>query len=196
MAEDLSNKDEVLESIRAGNFKVIFAIGTQAAALARENFPTIPLIFSFVIDPEKRGFKKDQSTGVAIKVPIREQFVVLKTISRKIKRIGVIYTKDVNDSMLSAARLAAENENLEIVASPIQSSLDLQKAMTSMVGRVEALWIPPDPSLNSEEVIKYIGSKSLENKFPASGRAIDMFDPALFFRIQWIQLKPAALPEK
>jgi putative tryptophan/tyrosine transport system substrate-binding protein len=169
LLEDFSNKDEVLNSIRSGNFNVIFALGSQAAGLIHENFPSTPLIFAFVTDHEKRGFKKEHATGVALTVPVREQFAVLKTINRRIKRIGVIHTKDVNDSLMAAAHLAAENAGLEIIASPIHSNLDLQKAMTSLIGRADALWIPPDPSLNSEEVIKYIGSKSLENKLPCIG---------------------------
>src|SRR5918996_5538364 len=109
LSEDLSNKDEVLNSIRSGNFNAIFAIGTQAAALIQQNIPTIPLIFALVTDHEKRGFKKEQATGVALTVPVREQFFVLKSMNRKIRRIAVIYTKNVNDSLIAAARLAAEN---------------------------------------------------------------------------------------
>jgi putative tryptophan/tyrosine transport system substrate-binding protein len=169
LMEDLSNKDDILNSIRSGNFKAIFAIGTQAAVLVRDHLPAIPLIFAFVTDPDKRGFKKEQATGVALTVPVREQFSVLKTINRRIRRIGVIYTKDVNDSIISVARSAAEDAKMEIIPFPIVSRLDLQKAMTSLVRRADALWIPPDPSLNSEEAIKYIGSKSLENKLPCVG---------------------------
>jgi putative ABC transport system substrate-binding protein len=169
LSEDLSNKDEVLNSIRSGKFNVIFAIGTQAAGLIQQNIPTIPLVFALVTDYEKRGFKKEYATGVALTVPIREQFGVLKSLNRRIKRIGVIYTKDVNDSLIATARLTAANADLEIIASPINSNLDLQKAMAHLIGRIDALWIPPDPSLNSEEVIKYIGSKSLENKLPCIG---------------------------
>ena len=169
LKEDLSNRTEIVDSIGAGKFTAIFAIGTQAANLAREGFPAIPLIFAFIVDPEKQGFKKENSTGVELKVPIREQFIVLKTISRRIKRVGVIYTKDFNESLLSTAREAAEKEDLEIIAVPINSSLDLQQALGSIVGKADALWIPPDPSLNSEEAIKYIGSKSLENKIPCVG---------------------------
>ena len=169
LKEDLSNRTEIVDSIGAGKFTAVFAIGTQAAVLARENFPAIPLIFAFIVDPKKQGFRKEQSTGVELKVPIREQFIVLKTISRRIKRIGIIYTKDFNESLLAAARQAAQNEDLEIIAVPITSSLDLQQALTAIVGRADALWIPPDPSLNSEEAIKYIGSKSLENKIPCVG---------------------------
>ena len=167
--EDLSNKDQVLETLRAGNFSVVFAIGSQAANFIRQNLPSVPLVFAFVVDPEKQGFKKENSTGVALKVPVREQFVVLKSINRRIKRVGLIYTKDVNEAVIAAARSAAEDEDLEIITASIQSSLDLQKAMGDLIGRVDALWIPPDPSLNSEVAIKYIGSKSLENKIPCVG---------------------------
>ena len=169
LKEDLSNRAEIVEAIGAGKFTAIFAIGTQAATLARENFSSIPLIFVFIVDPEKQGFKKEQSTGVELKVPVREQFIVLKTISRRIKRLGVIYTKGFNEPLLEAARQAARDEDLEIIAVPIASSLDLQQAMTGLLGRADALWIPPDPSMNSEEAIKYIGSKSLENKIPCVG---------------------------
>jgi ABC-type uncharacterized transport system substrate-binding protein len=167
--EDLSNKDAVVNAIRSGNFAVIFAIGTQAAEFARHNFPSIPIVFAFVMDPKKLGFTKDNSTGVSLTLPIREQFIVLKSINKKIERVGVIYTKDRNEAILSEAREAAEREDLEVVAQAIQSSQDLQRAMTALIGRVTALWIPPDPSLNSEDAIKYIGSKSLENKIPCVG---------------------------
>ena len=167
--EDSSNKDQVLENLKTGNFRAVFAIGTQAANLIRDNLPDVPLVFAFVVDPEKQGFNKDHSTGVELKVPVREQFIVLKSIKRKIKRVGVIYTKVLNEDLASAARSAGEDENIEVVSVPIQSSLDLQKAMTDLMGKVDAMWIPPDPSLNSEEVIKYIGSKSLENKIPCVG---------------------------
>ena len=167
--EDSSNKDEILNSVRSGNFALVFAIGSQAANLIRENLPDQTLVFAFVVDPDKQGFKKEHSTGVALKVPIREQFIVLKTISKKFKRIGVIYTATLNDSMIAAARTAGDDENLEIIPAPIHSSQDLQKVLTDLVGKAEAIWIPPDPSLSSEEVIKYIGSKSLETKIPCVG---------------------------
>jgi putative ABC transport system substrate-binding protein len=166
--EDLSNKDEILNSIRSGNFRLVFALGSEAANLIRENLPDQTLVFAFVTEPDKRGFKREHSTGVALKVPVREQFIVLKTI-RKFKRVGIIYTQTVNDSMFQDARSAADDENLELVPEPIRSSQDLQQAMTDLLTRVDALWIPPDPSLNTEEVIQYIGSKSLESKIPFVG---------------------------
>jgi|GEM_PF-3453310 len=169
LSEDLSNKDDILNSIQSGNYKLVFAIGSQAANLIRTNLPDMPLVFAFVIEPDKQGFKKEHSTGVALKVPVREQFIVLKTVSRNFKKIGVIYTQSLNDSLIAAARTAADDENLEIVPAPIHSSQDLQQVMTDLVGKADVLWIPPDPSLNTEEVIKYIGSKSLESRIPCVG---------------------------
>ena len=166
--EDLSNKDEILNSIRSGNFRLVFAIGSQSANLIRENLPDQTLVFAFVTDPDKQGFKKDHATGVTLKVPVREQFIVLKTI-HKYKKIGIVYTQQLNDALYEEARSAADNENLEIIPAPIKSSKDLQQAITDLLPKVEAIWIPPDPSLNSEEVIKYIGSKSLESKIPCVG---------------------------
>jgi putative ABC transport system substrate-binding protein len=41
--------------------------------------------------------------------------------------------------------------------------------MSDLVGKCDALWIPPDPSLISEDVIKYIGSTSLSKQLPCIG---------------------------
>jgi len=169
LLEDLSNKDQILEQVRAGNFSLILVLGSQAASLIRDNIPDKPLVFAFIIDPEKQGFKKDRSTGVALKVQIREQFIILRSIKKSIKRVGVLYTRPVNDALIVNARSAADDEDLELVTSPITSSLDLQQALTDLLTRVDALWIPPDPLLNSEEATKYIGSKSLESKIPLVG---------------------------
>ena len=58
---------------------------------------------------------------------------------------------------------------MTIVASGISSSLDIQKAFSDVISNCDALWIPPDPSLNSEEVIRYISSTSLSKKIPCVG---------------------------
>src|SRR5205085_8979398 len=45
----------------------------------------------------------------------------------------------------------------------------IQKAMTDVLGKSDAIWIPPDPSLNTDEVIRYIGSTSLAKQIPCVG---------------------------
>jgi putative ABC transport system substrate-binding protein len=169
LQEDLTNQNQINDELKAGTFSLILGIGSQAATFAKTNFPDIPLVFCLVVDPEKNGFKADKITGVSYVVPIKEQFSIFKSLSKKIKRIGVIYTQPFNDSLMEQAKSVANDLSLQLVTSPIQSGQDIQKAMTDIDGKADALWIPPDPSLFSEEVIRYIGTTSISKQLPFAG---------------------------
>jgi len=169
LAEDGSNQTQILDTIKASNFRLMVAIGTQAAIFLKANFPDVPLVFCLVVNPEKLGLKGDNIAGVPLNVPVREQFALLRTIFKKAKRLGVLYTQPANDVLINSARSIAADENMTLVAAPITSSQDIQKAMTDLIGKCDALWIPPDPSLNSEEVIRYIGTTSLSRQIPIVG---------------------------
>ncbi len=169
LAEDGSNQGQILEGIKSGNYRLMVAIGSQASSFLKANFPDIPLIYCLVVNPEKLGLKGANIAGVPLNVPVREQFALLKTIFKKTKRLGVLYTQPANDGLIASARSVAEDAGMTLVASPITSSQDIQKAMTDLIGKCDALWIPPDPSLNSEEVIRYIGTTSLSRQIPCVG---------------------------
>lgn len=169
LLEDQSNQAQVIDAIKGGNYALILAIGPQAASFAKANFPSIPLVFCLVVSPEKIGLKGDNITGVSLGVPIKDQFLVLHNINKKVKRVGVIYTTPSNDGLIASAKQIAAEVGFVLVTAPISSSADIQKAMTDLVGNCDALWIPPDPSLNSDEVIRYIGTTSLKQMIPCVG---------------------------
>lgn len=169
LSEDLSNKDQIISGMKGGNFKLIVAIGSQAADFAKTNFPEIPLVFTMVVNPDRMGLTGNNITGVALDVPVREELVILKSIDKKAKRLGTIYTQPVNNSLIDTLRTIASQLDLTVVPVSITSSTDIQKAMAELIGKCDALWIPPDPSLNSEEVVRYIGSTSLSKQLPCVG---------------------------
>lgn len=169
LADDLSNQDQIISSIKSGKFRLLVGVGSKAATLLKTNFPDTPLVYTMVVDPDHLGLTGNNVTGVELDVPIREEFAMLKSIVKKAKRIGVVYTRPANEVLVNAARTIATQNDMVIVASPITSSADIQKAMTDLIGKCDALWIPPDPSLNSEEVIRYIGSTSLSKQLPCVG---------------------------
>ena len=113
--------------------------------------------------------KADNVTGISVDVRVKEQFTILKNINKKIKRLGVIYTQPANDSLIATARTTATTLNLDLVTSRITNGQEIQKAMGEIIDKIDALWIPPDPSLNSEEVIRYIGQTSLTKQIPCVG---------------------------
>ncbi len=169
LMEDLSNQNDVVTQIKSGTYNLIVVMGTVAAKFAKENFPNVPTVFCMVFNADVDSLKADNITGVSVDVRIKDQFAVMRNISKKIKRIGIIYTQPANDPLIASARTIAQELDMSLVTSGISGSQDIQKAMNDIVGKIDALWIPPDPSLYSDEVIRYIGSTSLTKLIPCFG---------------------------
>jgi putative ABC transport system substrate-binding protein len=169
LMEDLSNQNDIATQIKGGTYNLIVVMGTLAAKFAKDNFPNVPTVFCMVLNTDVNSLKADNITGVSVDVRIKDQFTVMRNISKKIKRIGIIYTQPANDSLINSARTIAQELDMSVVTSGISGSQDIQKAMNDIVGKIDALWIPPDPSLYSDEVIRYIGSTSLTKLIPCFG---------------------------
>jgi putative ABC transport system substrate-binding protein len=169
LQEDLSNQTEITTEIQSGNYQLVLALGTRAAEYAKRNLPTLPIVFCMVIASQVNLLKADNITGVTLDVRIKDQFAILKNINKKIKRVGTIYTSPPNDSVIALAKDAADDLNLELITARVSNSQEIQKAMGEIIDKIDALWIPPDPSLNGEEVIRYIGQTSLTKQIPCVG---------------------------
>lgn len=169
LMEDLSNQNEIASQIKGGSYNLIVGMGSLAAKFAKDNFPNVPLVFCMVLNTDVNSLKSDNTTGVSIDVRIKDQFTVMRNINKKIKRVGIIYTQPANDPLIASARSIAQELDMSVVTSGIAGSQDIQKAMNDIVGKIDALWIPPDPSLYSDEVIRYIGSTSLTKLIPCFG---------------------------
>lgn len=169
LLEDLSNQAQLAQQIRAGNFKLIVAIGSQATTFANSSLPEIPLLYSVVVFPERMRLSGDKVQGIPLQVLFEQQFSILGKISKKMKRIGVLYTRPFNEPLIQEVRSMVEQRGLTLISSPMGSSRDVENAMDHLVGKCDVIWIPPDPSLESDEVIKYIGATSLSRKIPCFG---------------------------
>jgi putative tryptophan/tyrosine transport system substrate-binding protein len=169
LLEDLSNQNDITNQIKGGAYNLIVVMGTVAAKFAKDNFPNVPIVFCMVLNTDLNSLRADNITGVGVDVRIKDQFTVLRNINKKIKRIGIIYTQPANDPLVASARNIASELNMSVVTSGIAGSQDIQKAMNDVVDKIDALWIPPDPSLYSDEVIRYIGSTSLTKLIPCVG---------------------------
>jgi putative tryptophan/tyrosine transport system substrate-binding protein len=169
LMEDLSNQNDIATQIKSGSYNLIVGMGTLAAKFAKDNFPNVPIVFCMVLNTDVNSLKSDNTAGVSIDVRIKDQFTIMRNINKKIKRVGIIYTQPANDPLIASARTIAQELDMSVVTSGIAGSQDIQKAMNDIVGKIDALWIPPDPSLYSDEVIRYIGSTSLTKLIPCFG---------------------------
>ncbi|RKF18464.1 ABC transporter substrate-binding protein [Alginatibacterium sediminis] len=163
---------QIAKKFAGDNPDVIVAIATPSAQAAAASARGIPVIFSAVTDPVAAKLVKglDQPgafvTGTSDMSPIAKHLELVLKVVPGAKRIGVIYNPgEANSvSLVELVKLHAAEMNLTVVEGAATKSSDVQTAARSLVGKVDAIYLPTDNTVISalEAVIK-VGE---QNKIP------------------------------
>jgi putative ABC transport system substrate-binding protein len=142
---------------------VIVALGTGSslAALKATENKQIPIVFSIVGAPKATGIIRDfddsgrNITGVSMRVPVKEQFEIFKEALPKVKKMGIIYCTEMPQAVapgMEAAAAAPEFDWSQFTISlTIEKLPQLGKIVQSLAQKVDAIYIPTDPILDSPE---------------------------------------------
>ena len=164
---------------------LILAIATptsQACAQALKKSPDMqktPLLFTAVTDPVKAGLVKDLQhpganiTGVSDMLPVDKHLAMVKTFLPQMKKLGFLYNAGEVNSKTLVPLFRAEGKKLgfELVEATISKSSEVYQAVKSLVGRVDAVFIPTDNTVVSalESAIKVCE----ENHLPLFNADVD-----------------------
>lgn len=162
------------------NPAVIVPISTPSAQAVVAATKTIPIVFSAVTDPvaaqivpkmEKPG---GNVTGVSDFSPLGDHLDLIREITPKVKKLGVVYNPGEANSvaLIKALHELAPQHGFELVESPATKSADVQQATRSLVGRVDAIYLPTDNTVAS--AVQAAASVGGENKIPIYAGDIDM----------------------
>lgn len=143
---------------------VIVAIATPSAQAVAANTKSIPLVFSAVTDPvgaklvpsmEKPG---GNVTGVSDLSPIGAHMALIKRIMPGAKRLGIVYNPGEANSVTLADLVKAEGPKagMAVTEAAANKSGEVLSASRSLVGKVDAFYIPTDNTVVSafEAVVK------------------------------------------
>ncbi len=149
---------------------LIVAIATptaQACAKTYEKAPQLantPMLFTAITDPLAAGLVKDYMhpgpniTGVSNQMPMDKHLEMLRRVLPKLVTLGVLYNSGEVNSVSNVKRIkeAAAKMNITILDGPVTNSADVFQAAQSLVGKVDALFVPTDNTVVSalEAVIK------------------------------------------
>jgi putative tryptophan/tyrosine transport system substrate-binding protein len=149
---------------------LIVAIATptaQACAKSYEKAPQLaqtPMLFTGITDPLAAGLVKDLAhpgpniTGVSNQMPMEKHLEMLRRVLPKLANLGVLYNSGEVNSVSNVKRLkeAAAKMNITVLDGPVTNSADVFQAAQSLVGKVDALFVPTDNTVVSalEAVIK------------------------------------------
>ena len=142
---------------------VIVTVGTMSTVTVMEALEgeSVPIVYCDVSAPSVlakmvgRKEKPIEITGVSIRVPIIEQFEVVKQVFPEMKRLGMMYSRDVAEALANGEESvrAAKQLGWETVVTTF-AGRDLGKIReeaASLAQRCEVVYLPGDSKLYSQE---------------------------------------------
>ena len=149
------------------------ALGKAPADLKR------PFLFTAVTDPVAAGLVKDLAkpdpgvTGVSDLLPVEEHLRMVMAYKKDLKKLGLLYNAGEANSKATIATIKELSAKLgfETVEATASKTADVHQAAKSLVGRVDAVFIPTDNTIVSalESVIKV----GVQNKLPIFAADVD-----------------------
>jgi putative ABC transport system substrate-binding protein len=182
---NMATANQIGHQIMGENPDMILAIATptaQACAQALKKSPRmqkVPMLFTAVTDPVSAGLVKDLQhpganiTGVSDMLPVDRHLAMVKEFLPGLKHLGFLYNAGEVNSKILVPQFQAEAKNMgfEIVEATVSKSSEVYQASKSLVGRVDAVFIPTDNTVVSalESAIKVCE----QNKLPLFNADVD-----------------------
>jgi len=151
---------------------LIYAISTPSAQAAYNATKDIPLMITAVTDPVEAGLVKSfeepggNVSGTSDYISIDKNLELVKKFAPKAKTIGVLYnTSEVNSKIQvdDLKKYAAKN-NYTAVEKGVSASNEVNQAMSSLVGKIDVLYVPTDNLIVSSMPI--VSKIANSNKIP------------------------------
>ena len=152
---DIAVADSIADYFVSIKPDLIHSISTPSSqsvvAAARDT--DIPIVFSTVTDPVSAGLIPSWTkgapnvTGVSNWADVTTQIRFILEICPEVKNLGVIYNPNEINSVIQIEKLTREiapELDLTIVEATALTSDDVQSAAISLIGKVDAVWIPTD----------------------------------------------------
>ncbi len=149
---DQSTLQNIARKFAQDKKDLILAIATPSAMAMANETQEIPILITAVTDPvaaklvnsmEKPG---TNVTGTTDMNPIKEQLELLQQLVPGAKKVGVIYnSSEVNSQVqVKIVKEEAVGLGLTVIEAPVTASNEVVQAAQSLVGKVEAIYIPTD----------------------------------------------------
>lgn len=142
----------IAQKFKSDRKDLVLAIATPAAQAAVNVIDDIPILITAVTDPvaaqlvdsiERPG---GNLTGTSDLTPVRTQLELLTQIVPNARRVGVLYNSGEVNSVVQVqiARDAARDLGLTLVEATAATTAEVLQAAQSLVGRVDAIYVPTD----------------------------------------------------
>lgn len=182
---NMSTANQIAQQMIGEQADVLVAIATpsaQACAQALKKAPADlkrPLVFTAVTDPVAAGLVDDLNapggniTGVSDLLPVAKHLQMVLSYKPGITKLGVLYNAGEANSKATVASIKnlSKEMGFTVVEATAAKTADVYQAAQSLVGRVDAAFIPTDNTIVAalESVLKV----GVQNKLPVFAADVD-----------------------
>jgi putative ABC transport system substrate-binding protein len=174
---DNATVTQIVNQIIGEKPDLVLAVATPSAQatvnlIGNSAVRSTPILFTAVTDPvDAKLVASIESpggtvTGTTDMNPVADQLALIREIQPGIKTIGIIYNAGESNSVIQVekARHAAADSGIELVEAVTADTAGVLAAAESLVGKVEAIYLPTDNAViaSYEAVLKV----SIDNKLP------------------------------
>lgn len=157
---------------------MVLAIATPSAQAIAQVNKEIPIIISAITDPIAAGLVETLEkpntnvTGTVDAIDLEKQFSLFKKMN-DVKTIGLIYNASEANSkaQVEEAKIILNKEGYKVEEVTISTTNDIKISLTSLVKKVDALYIPIDNTVAS--AMASVQSIAIENKIPVVAASIE-----------------------
>lgn len=136
---------------------LILAIATPAAQVTANLTQDIPILITAVTDPAAAKLVKSNEmpgtnvSGTSDLTPVEAQIKLLKQLLPTAKTVGLLYTSSEQNSIfqIDIAKKVSEELGLKTIEATVSNSNEIQQVVQSLVGKVDAIYIPTDNLLSA-----------------------------------------------
>ncbi|MGI6485915.1 MAG: ABC transporter substrate-binding protein [Tepidanaerobacteraceae bacterium] len=154
---DFPTTQTIASKFVADEVDLILAIATPSAQSAANATKDIPIMITAVTDPVEAGLVKSQEkpdtnvTGTTDMNPIKDQLELLKKILPSANNVGIIYNAAEPNSKVQVdiAKDVSDDIGLTILEATVANSNEVNQAIQTLVGKVDALYVPTDNTVAS-----------------------------------------------
>lgn len=154
---DQSNLQNIAHRFVNNKVNLICAIATPAAQTVANVTSDIPIVATAVTDYKAAKLVKDNAkpgtnvTGTTDMNPVEQQLDLLLKLVPNAKSVGTIYcSSEVNSQLqVDILKKAANDKGVTIKEATVSNVNDIQQAARSLLGKVQAIYVPTDNVLAS-----------------------------------------------
>jgi putative ABC transport system substrate-binding protein len=158
---------------------VIVPISTPSAQAVVAATIGIPVIFTAVTDPLGAKLVRDMNrpganvTGISDLAPIKKQFDLIKQITPRARKIGVLFNPQESNShtLIYLMKMNATNNLMTVIEAPVAKSADVPAAAANLIGKVDVIFVPTDNTVIA--MLDAVVKVGIENQIPIYTGDID-----------------------